>query len=83
MNCRAIGRTMLLLGALGLILGVGPLLVVAIINPKSNAIGLGLLAVFSFVPSIALLIFGWLTWLTGCMLDQRRMQPQSASLEAF
>lgn len=48
---RGFGTALLVIGVLGLVLGTGPLVLVAIVNPKSTAVGPGLLMVVSFPPS--------------------------------
>ncbi len=45
-------------GAALLVLGTGPLVAIIIPDPKSNPIGPGLLAFFTFWPSIGLMVAG-------------------------
>ncbi|MCC5824479.1 MAG: hypothetical protein LAT64_13395 [Phycisphaerales bacterium] len=48
---RGIGTVLLVIGIVGLVLGTGPLVLVGILNPKSTAVGPGLLMVVTFPPS--------------------------------
>lgn len=55
---RAPGTALLWTGGLMLALGTGPLVVIGVLDPKSNPIGPGLLAFFTFWPSIGLIVAG-------------------------
>jgi hypothetical protein len=57
-------------GAGLLILGTGPLVAFMILAPRSNPIGPGLLAFFTFWPSVALIVIGSVLALT-----RARRQP--------
>ncbi len=53
-----LGRAMVWLGALGLAVGILPLLVVAVVDPSSTAVGPGLLMVVTVPPSLLLVAVG-------------------------
>lgn len=53
-----LARTLTWVGALGLLLGAGPLIACIILIPNSNPIGPGLLFFFSFWPSVGCLAAG-------------------------
>lgn len=69
-----LGRVLVWLGVLGLLLGFGPLVVVGMINPKSTAVGPGLLMVALVPPS-------FLCWAVGAALRKvaRRRDPYRVS----
>lgn len=48
----------MVIGVLGLVLGTGPLVVVMVVDPKSTAIGPGLLMVVTVPPSVLSLAAG-------------------------
>ncbi len=67
---RTPGRWLMLAGMAGLLLGTGPLIAVIVAarmgwtaDPNPNPIGPGILAFFSFWPSIAALVAGLALWL--------------------
>jgi Na+/proline symporter len=56
-------------GALLLLIGTGPLLTVILLaslgvtrDPNPNPVGLGILAFLTFLPSVLLMVLGFLTW---------------------
>ncbi len=52
------GSRVLWIGAALLVLGTGPLVVTALIDPTSNNVGFGMLTFFTFWPSILLIVAG-------------------------
>lgn len=58
---KLIGVWLIGLGVAGFVLGTGPLVVVAVVDPTSTAVGPGLLMLVTFWPSVACLGLGlWL-----------------------
>ena len=56
-------------GALLLLIGTGPLFTVILLarlgltrDPNPNPVGLGILAFLTFLPSVLLMVLGFLTW---------------------
>lgn len=66
------GRILMWLGGLGLVIGFGPLAVVAVIDPKSTAVGPGLLMLLMVPPSVLCLGLGWALRKFGRNRDERR-----------
>lgn len=52
------GSRVLWVGVVVLALGTGPLLVSITIDPKANPVGFGMLAFFTFWPSILMIVVG-------------------------
>lgn len=66
------GRFLIWLGALGLVIGFLPLALIGMVNPKSTAVGPGLLMVLVVPPSLLCLGLGLVIRQFGRFRDGRR-----------
>ncbi len=77
-----LGNWLLTLGVLGLIVGIGPIMVVAVVNPKSTAVGPGLLMVLMVPVSGLCLGLGWGLRAMGRSRAIRRADEAAEGLRA-
>jgi peptidoglycan/LPS O-acetylase OafA/YrhL len=69
-----VGTVLACIGALGLVVGIAPLVMVVIVDPKSTAMGPGLLMVVTVPPSVLMLLVGLV------LRGKKRKEPEEGAI---
>jgi hypothetical protein len=60
-------------GIATLVLGTGPLVVTAILDPTSNPVGFGMLTFFTFWPSVAFIMVGLIHGIVRAIKERQKV----------